>query len=142
MSSTYLKTRIDQFSPQMQQFKPWPCALDSFLSFFQDSFLSYFLDSFLSFFSDSFLSYFFRIVFYPIFGLNSIFFSDSLEKIAKNPKKDRIQSKNRIENYLKKIRQKTIQKKGQKTIQKQDRKLLSAVTIGNQITRSNYQRNL
>ena len=27
-----------------------------------------------------------RIVFYPIFGLNSIFFSDSLEKIAKHPK--------------------------------------------------------
>ena len=51
------------------------------------------------------------MVFYSIFGLNSILYLDSLEKIAKNPKKDRIQSKkydrklsekNMIENYPKK----------------------------------------
>ena len=39
------------------------------------------------------------IVFYPVLGLNSILFSDSLEKIAKNPKKDRILAKNRVEIY-------------------------------------------
>ena len=85
---------------------------------FQDSFLSYFLDSFLSLFLDSFPSFYFRIVFYPIFGLNSILFSDSFKKMPKIQKKDRIQSKNGIENYPKIKRWKTIRKKGQKTIRK------------------------
>ena len=111
------KVAIYEPSFDMTQ-KPWLCAMDSFLSFFQDSFLSYFSDSFLSLFSDSFLSFYFQIVFYPIFGLNSILFSDSFKKMPKIHKKDRIQSKNGIEYYSNAKRWKTIQKKGQKTIRK------------------------